>query len=571
MIPLVLAMLAVPAGAAGQRGQRNPLLSERAFGLGGAVVASAAGPSAAYYNPAGLADTPGTAAGASLSLRTFRSYTLVDGYNSVLGLSDLTDSGLLSVPVFLGAVLKFGPRDATNVRQHALAAGSAITQSVDRELLDDDADLGRGIASTLEVRDTQEVRWFYVAYAFRPSNQVSLGVTAALSIYDREYRENWSQAIGLTNGGTMGTLVARDVRVDVSATSLALRFGASWRPDEWVQLSVMFQAPGIELFDSGRAFFQRVTADASMPEGSGFFRVNDEQLDVQATLPWELRVGSYFRLDPRLGVGLDLGLTGSEGSPNDPVFPLGQPVPLDGDRPAATYFPDSYWTDVIFDAAIGAEIQITEEIPLRFGTFFELSGLPAQMVGERTRYLPDRVDRLGVSAGFGVQGDRYDFGLGLGYVHGFGTGFRPVDPFGPGYVRTDVQSHEIHIFFSGVTGAATQLALDTYRAVTGSGFEQHEEVSEDALDHVDELHTEEELEERRAAEHETPQAQQLEDLPRWILDSLETEDEAEAPTDEQPEDYLHLLEEEPEASSDAPSALEADQPETVGTGDVEVE
>jgi len=558
LIP-ILALLCTPALASAQRGQRNPLLSERAFGLGGAVVASSAGPSAAYYNPAGLADTPGTAAGASLSLRTFRSYTLVDGYNSVLGLSDLTDSGLLSVPVFLGAVLKFGPRDATGIRQHALAAGSAITQSVDRELLDDDADLSRGIASTLEVRDNQEVRWFYVGYAFRPSNQVSLGVTAALSIYDREYRENWSQAIGLTGGGSMGTLVARDVRIDVSATSLALRFGASWRPDEWVQLSVMFQAPGIELFDSGRAFFQRVTADASTPEASGFFRINDEQLDVQATLPWELRVGTYLRLDPHLGIGLDLGLTGSEGSPNDPVFPLGVPVPLDGERPAATYFPDSYWTDVVFDAALGAEIKITDEIPLRFGTFFELSGLPSQMVGARDRYLPDRVDRLGFSAGFGVQGDRYDFGLGLGYVHGFGTGFRPADPFAAGYVRTDVQSHEIHIFFSGVTGAATQLALDTYRAVTGRGIEEHEDVSDDALDHVEELHTEEEREAREAAARETPQARELQDLPEWVLDSLREGDT------EEPEDYLHLLEEE------EPSALEPDEPDPVGADDVEME
>lgn len=517
--------------ASAQYGPREPLLSERAFGLAGAVTGSAAGPSAAYYNPGGLADTPGTAVGASLSLRTFRSYTLQDGYTSVLGVEDLTDSGLLSVPIFVGAVLKFGDRDATNMHQHALAAGMLIRSSLDREFLADDFvedDGGSVTASLLEIQENVERRWFYASYAFRLSNEFSVGATAAVSVFDREYREVWSQATDLEGpaGDLEGGLSTRNARVDLSATSLLFRIGASWRPSDWVQISATVQLPGIELFDSGRAFFERVTAcrgleprDCPTPSGmeSGFFRVDDDELDVNATIPWELRLGAYARFDSRFGMGLDLGLTGSQGSPNDPVHPLGREIPMDGDRPAATYFADRYWTDVTFDAAVGAEIGITDEVPLRLGTSFELSGLPTA-VGDRDTYVPDRVDRLTVTAAVGVQGDRYDFGLGVGYTYGFGTGFRPVDPFGGGYAVTDVQSHEITFFVSGVTGAATQLALDTYRAITGSSFDDDADVPDDSLENVEELRTEPEREQER---EDARRERDLDDLPEWILESLE--------------------------------------------------
>jgi hypothetical protein len=524
---LALGSWLVASAAAAQDGPRVPLLSERAFGLAGAVTGSAAGPTAAFYNPGGLADTPGTAAGASLSLRSFRSYTLEDGYTSVLGVQDLSDSGLLSVPIFVGAVLKFGDRDATNVRQHALAAGMLMRSSLDRELLNDDADLGRGIAASLEVDENTERRWFYASYAFRLSNELSAGATAAVSVFDREYREYLSQATNLEgspSAGFRGMLTTRQTRIDISATSLVFRLGASWRPSDWIQISAMFQLPGIELFDGGRAFFERVTAN-SMGE-SGFFRVDDEELDVEGTIPWRLRLGAYARFDTRLGMGLDVGLTGSRGSVNDPVHPLGREVPTDAGRPAATYFADRFWTDVAFDVALGAEIGITEEVPLRLGSSFELSGLPTA-VGRRETYVPDRIDRLRFTAAIGVRGDRYDFGIGAGYTYGFGTGFRPVDPFAGGFETTDVQVHEVTVFFSGVTGAATQLALDTYRAITGSGLEEGAEVPEDALEDVEELQDAEERE-REAARRR----QELEDLPSWVLEALEEDaaarEEAEA-------------------------------------------
>lgn len=548
------------SSASAQNGQREPLLSERAFGLGGAVVGSAAGPSAAYYNPAGLADTPGTSAGATLSLRTFRSYRVRDGYTSVLGVEDLTDSGLLTIPIFVGAVLKFGDRDETNVREHALAAGMFIRNQVDRELLNEDADLSQGIASSLEVFERRETRWFYASYAWRPSRHLSFGLTAALANDDTEYRESWSQGVNLDGGfgGGDGLLEARTARIDTNVMNLAFRVGASWRPSEWIQFSAVFQVPGIELFDGGSALFQRVTANTdAMGDPSGFLRVELDDPDVQSAIPWQLRIGTYARFERVLGFGLDLGITGTQGSVSEPVTPLGEPVPLDGPRPAATYFADRYWADVSFDAALGVEIQITEEVPLRIGSFLEFTGLPGQF-GTRETYAPDQVNRVGVNVGVGVRGDRYDFGLGVGYVHGYGNGLRPADPFTGGYVTTDVESHEVSFFLSGVTGAATQLALDTYQAITGRGFS--EAVEEDAIDHhvedVPELRTHEE---RVDELHDTTEHQM--ELPRWIHDAADPESDVEDAVQERLEDMhedepgeqlLEEMEPEPSEESEAP-------------------
>ena len=508
-------LLAAPAQA--QRGQREPLLSERAFGMGGAVVGSAAGPSAAYYNPAGLADTPGTAAGASLSLRTFRAYTLHDGYVSVVGFDDLNDSALLSVPVFVGAVLKFGDRDASDVRQHALAAGMLTRHFLDRELLDDEA--AAGALSTLEVVDDQETRWFYASYALRVDPTFSLGVTAALSLYDQEYRESWTQATspgGGAIGGPGSALTSRDVIIDTSAHHLLLRIGATWRPTDWSQIGLTLQTPGLRVGGGGRALFQSVSVQR---QGEGeFFRVDDQEVSATAPVPWQARLGTYLRLDTSVAIAADVGVTGAYGSENDPVNPIGRPVPRDGDRPAATYFAGEYWSDVSFDAAVGAELWFSREVPLRVGSFVELSGMAPHE--ERTLvYTPDRVHRVGGTIGVGVQTDRYDFGIGVGYTHGFGTGLRPENPDVTAYVPTSVTVHEIGIYLSGVTGAATQLAMDTYQAVTGGS------IDDDAPDPS-----------LRPNEDPTPSdisvdlystSPPMDDLPSWIREAYQNQAEEE--------------------------------------------
>ena len=507
---------ALPAEA--QRGQREPMLSERAFGLGGAVVGSAAGPSAAYYNPAGLADTPGTAAGASLSLRTFRSYTLHDGYVSVVGFDDLNDSALLSVPVFVGAVLKFGDRDASDVRQHALAAGMLTRHFLDRELLDDEADAARGALSTLEVVDDQETRWFYASYALRVDPSFSLGVTAALSLYDQEYRESWTQATspgGGMLGGPGSALTSRDVIIDNSASHLLLRFGASWRPTSWAQIGLTLQTPGVQIGGGGRALFQSVSVNEQ--GGGDFFRDDNQEVRSDAPVPWQARLGTYLRLDTSFAIAADIGITGSYGSENDPVLPIGRPVPRDGDRPAATYYAGEYASDVSFDAALGGEIWFSREIPLRVGSFVELSGMSPHE--DRTEvYTPDRVHRVGGTVGVGVQTDRYDFGLGVGYTHGFGTGLRPVDANVSAYVPTSVTVHEISVYLSGVTGAATQLAMDGYQAVTGSSIDDEPDPS------------------LRPNEDPTPSdisvdlystSPDMDDLPSWIREAYQNQAEEE--------------------------------------------
>lgn len=483
-VGVVCATLVAPASA--QRGEREPLLDERSYGLAGAVTGSAAGPAAAYYNPGGLADTGGgTAIGASLSLRSYRSFELQDGYISMLGVEDLSDNGFNSVQTFLGAVLKFGPRDATGLQQHALSAGTLVRSSTDRSFVDSRAEAMSGLGSSIEVDERAQTRWFYAAYALRPDPAVSLGLTVAWSYHDYRYRESWSEVSGIS-GGMPARLTAREARVFYDQHDLFIRLGGQFRPTDWLQLGVMLQAPGIPLFGGGRAAFQRSTVDEG--GGSSFFRAEDTAISPQAPAPWQLRVGGFGRVDERFGMGLDVGVTGPVGSANDPVLPLGREAPTDGDLPPATYFADRYWSDYTFDAALGADTVVHPDVRLLVGVSYERSGLPVAEE-ERDTYLPNSVDHIGGTAAVAINSGQYDFSIGVGYTYGFGSGLRPTAPLAPTYLGTSVVSHEVGFFISGMTSAATQLAMDTYRVMTGEDFDASDEEElravHDALEHAD--------------------------------------------------------------------------------------
>lgn len=488
------------ASAEAQPTTRPVLVGERALGMAGATTASARGPSAAYYNPAGLTATDQTAVGGSLSLRTFRSYGIADGYRSSVGIEDLDDATLDSTSVFLGGLIAFGDRLELGSRQHALAAGTLVANGLDISFTDTAADVRLDRASALDVERERVDRWYYLAYSFRPSSELSFGLTAALSARSEQYRESISDGGGLTMDAVPARLTARDVELEASAFHLVLRAGFQARLVDWLQLGLVFQAPGIPLASSGRATFQRLTVED--PDSSLFRRVWDD-VDAGLPAPWSARVGLYARVHPDLGLALEGGMRGRIGSVNDPWLVLGRTLPIDGGQPAATYYAAERVADFAFDAALGAELDVWDEVPIRAGVFWA-GASEATIDGPSAVYPMDSVSELGGTLSVGFHDPHYDFTIGVSYAYGWGTGARPnPDPAGLPYVPTSIESNEILVILSGVTGAAAELALEAYNAVTSS---EDEEAREELREDREELAEEERAEraEERAEDEEPP-------------------------------------------------------------------
>jgi len=460
---LVLA-LALPCARVEAQDRQHPLLGERALGMGGAVSGSPRGPTAAFYNPAGLTAESRTALGASLSLRTFRSYGIANGYQSIVGVEDLDDTNLDSSSVFLGGLVAFGGRNELGQREHAIAAGTLVRSAIDRAFTDSAANVELDRASTLDVTEERSDRWFYLGYSARPSTTLSLGITAAVSVRSERYEEAFTEGEGLDDGMDE-RLTTRDVTIDLDTIHLLFRAGVTFRFTDWLQAGLVFQAPGIPLSSSGNGVFTRLSVD--VPE-STLYREELSLSDASIPAPWELRSGLYARVSSGFGLGLDIGLIGPVGGENDPWLALGRPVPRDQDRPAATYYASERISDVGLEVSLGAEIEVFDEVPIRGGVFYELNGNHA-VDAPRPTYPLDSVDRIGTTLSVGVHDDHYDFTLGASYAYGWGTGARPNPGAGPAYVPTTVESHEITLVLSGVTGAAAELALEAYRMVSEPG------------------------------------------------------------------------------------------------------
>src|SRR5690606_14673198 len=119
-----------------------------------------------------------------------------------------------------------------------------------------------------------------------------------------------------------------------------------------------------------------------------------------------------------------------------------------------------------FDAALGAEVRVRPELPIRAGVLYQRSG-NARITGPRDTRVNDALDRVGGSLAVSFQGSGYDFTLGVHYAHGYGDALAPSrSPDGPAYLPTTASSHDVMIVLSGVTGAAAELALSAYDAIT---------------------------------------------------------------------------------------------------------
>jgi hypothetical protein len=429
----------------------NQLVGERSLGLAGAFVGVADDASAIFHNPAGTATIPTSAVSASLWAVARGTRTVQNGYQTALGESDLSDAGPFSVPMFLAGVIKVGDKSADGVRPHALGAAMFTPLQDDYRFvdqLDDSASVDH-----LEVRHSDNARWYGLSYGYRPHYGLSFGLSAfyagrSLSHDEVEIRAREQ----LPEDSTVGSTYTRASELTITTRHLVLRAGTLLQLTHELNAGIMFQAPGIE-FDQESEVDSLGTSVG--PDPTAIDVASAKRGRAHLPVPWELRMGLTVLRPPDALMALDFSLFGPDGSSDHPELLAGG-----DDPPLGLFVPTTIFRRPTLRAAIGFETIVFGVIPLRGGSFFERSSAP-EVTEMADSYSVDRVHHAGASLSVGLRSGGYDFAIGATFVVGFGEGLALVRGTAPDapprYQATNVNERMLLVFIGGAKSAVRTL------------------------------------------------------------------------------------------------------------------
>jgi long-subunit fatty acid transport protein len=439
-------------------------MGERALGLGGAFTGLANDPSAAFYNPAGLARLEETALSASLSLATFDRLTLKDGHQTSAGNGNIDYKGRPSLPLFVAVVRQVGKKDDAGKRKHAIAFS---TFTPDQRSLSLDArqyrvaEDGRSWLSTLYARHDRSLRWYGFSYAFRPRGRFTFGASWFLSHgKGAVLEERLDLSLGSpadAGGGTDPEARFESVRISQDSKGIVGRLALLYYGDK-LRVGAMFQPPSLHL--KGKTSVRDrvvVTSTGAAGESEGTYEERtSSKLPARDPLPWELRIGTGYQARHDLTLDCDLSVNGKGKSVRVPWADnaTGQVAKNEnGDVTAVRVR-----RVPTFNAALGAEYDLPKNITMQTGLFTDLSAAPRLPARSETQR-PDHIHRFGaaLSIGFGAKG----FGLALGTVARFGLGSALApsgDETGAPYQRFSAREHTLFVFLTGARRAVSKLA-----------------------------------------------------------------------------------------------------------------
>lgn len=457
---------------------QSVLVGERALGMGGAFTGMADDPSAAFYNPAGLAHLESAALSASLNVYSFDHYSVDDAYGSPIGTASFVHDSNPTLPIFVSAVGKLGHRDELDIRPHAFALSTFIPIQHSRSFTADVSNASSMVSNALHIQDDDRTLWFGPSYAYRVTPRLAFGLSAFLSTRTYLHREdetNFTAGMRDAMGRfTNTTLSVRESVTSLDAKHIVLRVGGHVRLDPWWSLGLTFQPPGIPLSQSARVQERRIFADQlAMPGYSTFFSSDQGDLEASSPIPWQVRVGAAYRVRDRFTAVADVWVDGPSGSADDPVRQVGaaQPEPITGETPQPGVFvAQTFRRNVVVNAAAGIETLVAGMFPLRVGVFTNLSSAPA-VAGPTDVYSPADVNLFGASVSAGFRAEGYDLSVGVAGIYGRGRGLRlnpspGLDPTPQTFLPTDVEQRTIYITISGERRALMRLARNVYHDVT---------------------------------------------------------------------------------------------------------
>ncbi|HJZ77982.1 MAG TPA: hypothetical protein VKE51_39910 [Vicinamibacterales bacterium] len=278
---------------------------------GAAVVARVGDPSAAWFNPAGLARQNTAQISGSAGVYQQTSITPEALPNS--------GGSLQQLPNFVGVTFAVNPRITAGA---ALLTNNAWTQETDSELISTVASGQQRFAYSADSDFERRVLAFGAGY--HGDGPWRLGGGLAFSIMSLRLVQTASDRIG-DSSGLKSLLVT--ARASGSAIQLRSQAGAQYDTSQW-RFGAAIRTPGLTLHRSGGVTLDGVLDAGASSLGASVF---DADAAFEYHLPWEFQTGAAWLRD-RFEVELDLDAFSSIAA--YPLIATDKPAVIYGDAAA---------------------------------------------------------------------------------------------------------------------------------------------------------------------------------------------------------------------------------------------
>lgn len=386
----------------------SQLFGDRAFGLGGAFTAIADDPSAAYYNPAGLAF--GSDRMFAGSLQVFDTETLeLDGSFAPRANSNskarLTSeiSGLFPTS---GASLS----KISDTQFFSLASFTPLHRNV--KYLGVASDTSRGLTHSVTLStDVDEKRTLFgPAYGIRLTKSFGLGAALYLSTYTlsrASFRSKYIAENRNPNATTWTSTSQYSERYDTEIETYGIMpvVSALYRGDNGLRFGIIARAPSKTLLGTATLSYR------------GFRYQNNgvitSELDGEGTAEepstWNTRIGIGYEIPKRFTLTFDTSIHFANSVKSfEPPERFSLILGIDPDIPLEREL------STTVNYAVGLEYYLTPKMPMRLGAFTNYSANPEiPSLTSGLAYAP-HLDEFGVTVGLGYYGKKDSVHVGLG-------------------------------------------------------------------------------------------------------------------------------------------------------------
>jgi len=366
---------------------------------GQAVVARVGDPSAAWFNPAGLAQEAGAQISGSAGVyqRTAVAPTALPN----------TGSSVQQLPNLVGFTLKTTPRLTLGF---AALTTNAWRQEIDAELITGTAAAGERFAYSADSDFSRRVFALAAGYSLRSGLRVGGGL--ALAVTDLRQVETAGDRVASTTG-LQSLLISGRGR----GTAFQLRtHGGVQYERSHLRLGATVRTPGATIMHSGALTLDSIVDLGASSVGASLF---DPDAAFEYHLPWEFQGGGAYVSD-RFQVEAELQTFGSI----SPYTMLGsaQPTLVYGDTgrgvpPSVTARPFTGLTtaaDTVVNGAVGGQVRLVRDRQLRLHAGVASDNSPATADDQVLEHVDMLSWTIGVSGAIG----KLQFAIGVNHRSG---------------------------------------------------------------------------------------------------------------------------------------------------------